>query len=543
MTLLADIEKGIIKIPQFQRDFVWNREKSAKLIDSIAKGFPVGTFILWKTKEQLRVVRNIGNAKLPTTPKGDYVHHVLDGQQRLTSLYATVRGLDVKREERVDKFGEIYLDLTAKDDDPIAVVDKEGRDERTLVRVVDLIQGGLKFLSAFPEEYHGRLDELKKRFESYAFSTVLIKDAPLDVATEIFTRINVTGQPLSPFEIMVAKTFDGDTGFDLSEKYSVLHDELSDAGYDTLPPTAVLQATSLVLTKECRKRDILRLPKNEFIETWPKVAEAMKSAVDYFRNFYRIPVSRLLPYNALVVPFTYFFYHHPQKPEGEQRDRLQDLFWRVSVGGRYSHSLESRLTADIRRVDIILQGKLPSYDYAVDTDAEFIKENGWFTASRSFCKAMLCLMAYRQPKSFNDGALVNISNDWLKKANSKNYHHFFPRAWLKKKGFEDWEANHVANITIVDDFLNKALIRDKAPSKYLRQFAKENENLARTMRSHLIEVETFGVWNDDYETFLWKRCVSLSKALGTRIIKQAIDEQGQEVFTEDFEDTEDEAAE
>lgn len=95
----------------------------------------------------------------------------------------------------------------------------------------------------------------------------------------------------------------------------------------------------------------------------------------------------------------------------------------------------------------------------------------------------------------------------------------------------------------MDDFLNKALIRDKAPSKYLRQFAKENENLARTMRSHLIEVETFGVWNDDYETFLWKRCVSLSKALGTRIIKQAIDEQGQEVFTEDFEDTEDEAAE
>jgi hypothetical protein len=241
------------------------------------------------------------------------------------------------------------------------------------------------------------------------------------------------------------------------------------------------------------------------------------------------------------LPFTYFFFYHPQKPDEEQRDRLQDLFWRTSVGGRYSQSLESRLAADVRRVDAILQGKLPTYDYAVDTNAEFIRENGWFTASRSFCKAMLCLMAYRQPKSFNDGGLVNISNDWLKRANSKNYHHFFPRAYLKKKGFEESEANHVANITIVDDFLNKTLIRDQAPSKYMRQFEKENENLARTMKSHFIELETFGVWDDDYRTFLWKRCMSLSKALGTRIIKQEIDEQGQEVFTEDFEDTEDAA--
>jgi uncharacterized protein with ParB-like and HNH nuclease domain len=208
MTLITDIEKGIVKVPQFQRDFVWTREKTAKLIDSIAKGFPIGTSILWKTEEQLRVVRNIGNAKLPATPKGDYVHHVLDGQQRLTSLYATVRGLEVSREERVDNFREIYLDLAAQDDEMIAVVDKEGRDEHSLVRVVDLIEGGLKFLSEFPEQYHLRIDELKKRFEGYSFSAVLIKDAHLDVATEIFTRINVTGQPLSPFEIMVAKTFD-----------------------------------------------------------------------------------------------------------------------------------------------------------------------------------------------------------------------------------------------------------------------------------------------------------------------------------------------
>ncbi len=79
-TLLNDIEQGLIKIPQFQRDFVWTKEKSALLLDSMLKGFPIGTFILWKTRESLRTVRNLGDASLPDTPEGEFIQHVLDGQ-------------------------------------------------------------------------------------------------------------------------------------------------------------------------------------------------------------------------------------------------------------------------------------------------------------------------------------------------------------------------------------------------------------------------------------------------------------------------------
>lgn len=84
--LMRQIEQGVIKVPQFQRDFVWSRTKSAKLIDSLLRGFPIGTFILWKTKEQLRTVRNIGDIDFPPTQPGDYTQYVLDGQQRLTSV-------------------------------------------------------------------------------------------------------------------------------------------------------------------------------------------------------------------------------------------------------------------------------------------------------------------------------------------------------------------------------------------------------------------------------------------------------------------------
>jgi len=58
--LINDITTGSLKIPQFQRDFVWNIKKSSELLDSIVKGYPIGTFILWKTKERLRAVKNIG---------------------------------------------------------------------------------------------------------------------------------------------------------------------------------------------------------------------------------------------------------------------------------------------------------------------------------------------------------------------------------------------------------------------------------------------------------------------------------------------------
>lgn len=95
--LFANIDNGLIKIPDFQREFVWSKEQTARLIDSIIKGFPIGTFIFWKTNEDLRHIREIGNTKLPAIPKGQVTDYVLNGQQRITSLYAVRKGLILDR--------------------------------------------------------------------------------------------------------------------------------------------------------------------------------------------------------------------------------------------------------------------------------------------------------------------------------------------------------------------------------------------------------------------------------------------------------------
>lgn len=522
-SLMSDIEKGNVKIPQFQREFVWSKERSAKLLDSIVKGYPIGTFIFWKTKEELRTIRNLGDLKLPATPAGDYINYVLDGQQRLTSLFACLKGLTIRREDHEDDYSGFYLDLKAKEDEPIVKINPGESDNHDVIKLNDLLYGKLKLLASYPEPAQEKIQLYKDRINAYQFSAVSIKDAPIDVATEIFTRLNIGGEPLTLFEIMVAKTFDSPSNFDLSEKYDELISELKEVDYETVPPIVVLQTVSALLRKECRRKDILKLPKKEIIGIWPHTVDAVKRSIDYFRDFYRIPVSRLLPYPSLIVPFSYFFDKHKDKPTGKTAKYLQDFFWRVSLGGRYSQAAETRLGQDIRKIEVILQGDIPKYEWPVDTSAEFIEKNGWFSVGRSYIKAFLCLLAHHQPKSFLDDSIVRISNDWLKQANSKNYHHFFPRAFLAKNGWEEHYINHIANITIVDDFLNKREIKAKAPSVYMKKFVKENENIDASMRSHLIDLNDFGVFDDDYDKFFKKRCRMLSKELRKRVIEQEID--------------------
>jgi hypothetical protein len=536
--LLSDIEKGEIKIPQFQRDFVWSVQKSAALLDSVIKGYPIGTFIFWTTKDRLRSIRDLGDIRLPDPKEGEIVSFVLDGQQRITSIFATLKGLKVQRPSgNVDDFSEIYVDLKAKPDEQIVITDISNKQESDFIRLTDLLYGGLSKLTAYAREHHPILEEYKQRIKSYDFSIVEVRDVPVDVATEIFTRINVGGVPLSLFEIMVAKTYDDKLSFDLSDRFDELTSTLAQRDYETISSATILQLVSLLLRRDCKKQTILNLRKSEFIETWPQAIDGIERAVEYFANTYRIPVSALLPYYTLLAPFGYYFCRHPDRPNAEHKKLLEDFFWRCSLGGRYSSAVESKLAQDMARIDLILGNKSPDYDWPISISPEYLIENGWFNAGRSFVKAILCLYAYYEPKSFNDGAHVNIRNNWLKQANSKNYHHFFPRAYLEKRGVEESRINNVLNITIVDDYLNKRKIRARSPSDYMKEFRASNTSLGTAMASHLInDIDNFGVWSDDYDTFLQMRAKAVSEALKSRIIERRSDTLGQLFQGDDLEE-------
>lgn len=523
--LYFQVQRGDIKIPQFQREFVWSVEASAKLLDSIVKNYPIGTFILWESSETLRAVRNVGNLEFAQKPEGASIKYVLDGQQRLTSLVAGLTGQKITRANgKIDDFSNIYVNLTAKDDEAIIITDVSQLEDLQYISLMDLMESDVEILVNYDKEDRKLIENIKTKIITYKFPIVSLSNAKIDIATEVFTRINTSGKSLTVFDIMVAKTYDEVQDFDLSEKYRVLIDELKVVGYETIPNTVILHLIALLLNEnqECDRRAILSLDKQKFIDIFENAISAIKSAIDYFKLQYGISVSRILPYHILIVPFAYFFYHHKEKPTGEMAKHLENLFWRCALSERYSASTETKLSQDIKKVDLILKGQAPTYDWTVDTSPEYIIKNGTFATGKSYIKAILCLYASFKPKSFDTNSDVNLSNDALKQSNSRNYHHFFPKSYLKKLSkYDDDFINHILNITMIDDELNKIKIRDKKPSEYMAIFQVQNDKLTETMKTHLIDdLQTFGIWQDDYDEFIKQRAKQVSQEIKKRLIEE-----------------------
>ena len=526
--LNQNIQNGLIKIPQFQRDFVWSIEDSAKLIDSVIKGYPIGTFIIWKTRERLRSVKSIGGIVFPETPSGDMVQYVLDGQQRITSIFAALNGVSVFREGKSVDYSQMFIDLEAKPDETIVTTDTE-KNSQSLIKVVSLLNATIQEQIEYATKYAhidsaiAKIQSYRDAIKQYQFSTITVENAPLDIATEIFTRINVGGKALTNFEIMVAKTYDENRGFDLSDKFDALITELQNSDYDTISNSTVLQSISLCIKKDVRSKTILTLNKDEFINAWEPVTNALKSAVDYFKSAYGVPVSNLLPYEALLVLFTYYFYKHTDRPIGNHQMRLKDYFWRAILAERFGSSADTKINSDVAIIDSIIFDKEANAPFSVDLSCENLKMHGYFSTSSAFIKGVLCILAAQKPVSLIDGTYVTVDNSWLKQANSKNYHHFFPRAFMKKKHpeVEEWLVNHIANITIVDDFLNKRKIRDRAPSDYIQDFAQINSNISANLNTHLITYNSnddSGINNDNYNLFFNNRLNRILTEFKSRII-------------------------
>ena len=523
--LISEIKNGQIKIPQFQREFVWDLKGSAKLLDSIFKNYPIGAFIFWRTDNRLRSIRNIGNIDLPEPREGEFITYVLDGQQRITSLYASLEGVKIKREGKYETdYSKIYINLQADEDEEIVITDVKNLSKNTYISINDLIKFDFDFIAKYSEDMRKKIQKYRNALTEYDFSVVEVRDANIDVATDIFTRLNVGGRALSLFEIMVAKTYDSRRNFDLAQRFSVLKEELSGSNYETIPAATVLQTLSILYKKDCSRKEILKIPKNEFIDMWEQTIESIKSAVDYFRTYYKIPVSKLLPYNALIVPFAYYFYIEKDRPSGKIQKRIEDFFWRASLGARYSSSVESKLASDINKIDKILADESIKYDWQINTTAQFIKDNGEFRTSRSYIKAILSILASLNPLTFDDGSEVIIDNSWLKISTSRNYHHFFPKAYLKRKPEVDkFYINHIINITIVNGHSNLR-IGTKAPSEYIQKYSKKNESISDCLKTHLIgDFDKFGILNDDYDKFFNERAVLISKEIEKRVILTDVD--------------------
>ena len=530
--LFVEIDSGQIKLPMFQREFVWEKEQSSKLIDSILKGFPIGTFIFWKTKEELRSYKEVGNHKLPETDKGDYVQYILDGQQRITSLYAIRKGIRITKDGKEVDYRDIFINLDhdPENDEQIVVTEQQAGKRYVSVHRV-LTSQVTDLLDEFPNrETLKQIETYKNKLTNYDFSTITIKDYPIEVACEVFSRINTGGKSLTVFEIMVAKTYDEAKKFDLAEKYVLLRDGsddekecLTSAKFETLPESIIMQCVAAITLRAVRSKDILKIRRETFIANWEPMKAALFMAIDFIRSELRVPVSQLVPYPALVVPLAYFFHTTGNKKPGHEQVRLlEQFFYWAGLTERYSSSTESKLSEDFNKMDVIAKGTAPNYSSIELSVAPQAIAETWFSAGNAYCKAILCLLAYQQPKSFDTNGLVILDNSHLKIATSRNYHHFFPKAYLAIAD-KNQEPNLIANITLIDGYSNKHRIGKKAPSEYTSKFAKDNKALPETFQTHLIrDIEGYGVNADDYAMFIERRSKAIALALNVKLMSMTL---------------------
>ena len=517
--LSAEIENGQIKIPQFQRDYVWDIEKAAALVDSVIRGYPIGALIFWRTAERLRDVRDLGRLQFPEADEGERVNYVLDGQQRLTSILASLYGLTVQlRDGQEVLFSSLLVHLNRSDDElPIVRIDLPDEHGAVCVPLTQLWSRRGPEFDACTAEIRDTRDEYSDRLRTYGIPKVTLLNAELSVATEVFSRINTGGRELTVFEIMVAKTYDPGQDFDLVDRFESFSEELQDAGFDSMGASDVLQLITLMLSDDCKKSTMLNLDTRSFIDTWPNAIENMRAAIDYIKTSFRIPVSRLLPYPSLVIPISLFFHGNERKPPtNRQAKLLQEFFWQAGWSGRYRSSADSNLAQDKRTIASILAERRTRFEWAAPVSVDYVID-AKFSMSNAFSRTVLALLASLQPRNYKNGNLVNLRNDWMRQAGSVNFHHVFPKACLKEWGYSSWEINRVLNISLVDDFLNKRDIRARPPSDYMEEFYNENGEFEDTMATHLIEVRweegdenaSAAIWFDDYDRFIQERASAI----------------------------------
>lgn len=521
--LLKGIESGEYRIPRFQRNYVWNINKVVNLIDSLLKGFPIGSLILWETKTELSDIRNLGGIVIPSKNTGKYTSYVIDGQQRLTSLYCALNGLKTETSPTVD-CSKIVISLVANNDEQIVFKElpkNANPDDFVLLK-------NLYDATALNGLHNNVRIAYYQKLISYMVSSIKIDDEILGLqqVIDIFERINLGGKKLNLFSIISAGSYIPSTteneGFDLTTKYdNLIKGKLK--AYGEIKDTTLLQIIAACLIRKCNKTSILKELQNDEIDiskNYNKIEKAFLKAVDHLRGSnYGVKIKAILPYEALLVPFSYFYYKLGNNKTTEiQSSYLRDYFWRAVLTNSYVTATDSVLNSDLDKMDLILDNKKPNYPAFSFSPNDVLKHDSSYTTS-AFSKGMLCLMASNNPKSFVPDREIVIGSDVVSESYEKQLHHFFPKkspAVLSNKDYGK-KINHVLNIVFMDALTN-VQIQDENPSKYVNEFNNLYSNFNQILQSHFIEIDGFGINADDFDLFLLSRSKTIYKALMKKII-------------------------
>ena len=358
-----------------------------------------------------------------------------------------------------------------------------------------------------------RFDEIRTNFRNYPFSFTLVEYGDLDILCDLFERINNTGVELSVFDLLVARTWSPDDdheGFDLRASYTELRNELDNVDFSDIPEPVIAQLAGAIIKNACTRKAILSIGRQEMREMWNDLTKSLRHAVDFTRKTLRIKTSRLLPYPSLLVSLAYFFYRNGmQYPDGNQSLWLMRYFYLNGLSWRLSSGTQSKLTDDLHIIDRCVDGDFARFDITVGVTPEDIR-NTQLSVGSAYCKSLLCLLSARSPLDFRDGSEVELQGRFLQRANSRQFHHVFPKAYMRGRAGAE-EVNTIANVALIPADLNLR-IGKQAPSRYFAPLRDANSNWSSTIESQAIEnTAEDALFLDDFVRFVECRSETLSR--------------------------------
>lgn len=505
-TILDQIDSGTVLLPEFQRGYVWNRDQVRGLMRSLYQGHPVGSLLLWETEAESVSVRG-GSV-------GGGTHLLLlDGQQRITTLYGLIRGKPPAFfEGDPSAFSGLYFNVDTQIFE--FYTPNKMADDVRWVDVTKLFQEGpMAFLSTFTEmpdkaqTYLHRLNDLWQVYErQFHEEKITGRDKTVDSVVEIFNRVNSGGTKLSKGDLALAKLC-----AHWPEARHAMREQLmlwQQAGFKFSLDWLLRNATA-VATGRSMFTALDRITVDQF-------QDSLERSISYIGSFLDVVSGRLgLDHDRVLMgryafPVVSLLLHGNGGRFDDHAHRDKVLYWYVhsALWGRFTGSTETVLQKDYETADREgISGLIDSLQRWRGGNLE-VRPHDFEGSTRGSRFYPMLYMLTRVQGARDLGSGLELRAEMLGKLASLQVHHIFPKALLYKAGYSRSQANALANFCFLTQDTNLVVGR-RAPEDY---FAEAERKHPGVLASQWIPQDP-ALWKvDRYEDFLEARRELLAEA-------------------------------
>ena len=513
--LISEMNQGSIRIPEIQRGYVWKRSQIAKLLDSIYRGFPTGSILLWDTKQEI-IFKDM-QTNLGRNVKPDFIPKiVLDGQQRLTSLGRVFDSTTPKQDHIlfnvINEIFEPYSPRNSVDPRWLDVTRLLTEELPELDALYHLKDAGV-YASDDREaerEIHKKLKNLSA-IREYQYPVEIVREDDLEIVTEVFIRVNSGGTRLREAELALARLAWKLPG-SIVGPFEKMEDACEERGFD-LDTRFLMRSLISTATRQSRFRDLKAFwerPVEEIERAWKKTEKGLRLALDFVEGNVGIPGSEFLPSQFSLIPLAVVFSER-QQLSGDEERTLRRWFLLANSFSRYVGTSESTLNQDLsilgsncENIAGLLDLMLRDLRSEPKISSQDLERAGM--SSPFFPLAWLAAVRRNATDWFKG---IRIRNDSFAEDQNIEYHHIFPKKLLNERGVDRYTRDEIANIAFLGQKANRRILARK-PTDYLAEIAEHDP--AR-LEAQFVPMDR-SLWElDRYEEFLASRRQLLADAM------------------------------